>query len=1063
MLRRVGIFLLLLGLLCLPAPAQDDQAEAFLSQVTGKLGSGDLEGALGLIEANPVLAKRTCALIEQAFPQMSPDQQEGAIVVVNIIARVLQVRLGDSELTQELQETGLLSPESAWDGTSLARGATTNSSASTSSSALPSGNASQGETELTQAQLNQFEREFALFLLKIGNYEPVTKVEVGRMRELTPAMKRELERFIAVAFLGMGIPTEALRRAEALAKQPADPREQLATEVLAIMAARDSGYPAQVRSHLAAARALLPRVQGDYAKLAAFLIESVAFEIDIERNPSMSVAEIKKRHEATFGLLKQLPPKAALDPATSELYWVGDLAWNAWFLHTGTRMLKATNPDEELGMMLLGDLETLGNLTRAQEDEPGARLALMTLMEGWTLVMIESERVQDAREMVGHLRTLSQLHYDQALAGDKYMQEALEPWFASLGFKFRVTDGAASYHMAQYHMLNAQLHLLEASQPYSPAVRQQFARDYQEIIRYAESGSSIELFAEIYSKYMRYLIETEPANWQSDLENVLAQFQKIPGAMEQRGSQIAFHYYRGKLRAAQNRRAEAITDFQQAVDIAEAYIREVGGGEDSGEYLRLFVSDLYTELAKAQLNKGDNPAAFDTIGRLQQMETSSVFKSDDLLPRVKSEDRVIVQRAKDQKLAIEGQERELANLKQSGAPAEKIQVASQLLAQNREAYYKTVTDLEKRYPAFEKLDIKPINFSKLQRSIPPDTLVVLLFPTEDQLYLLEATTDKLLVRQVAIKRADLEALAADFRQQMLAFSRNPRAFDWKGGEATALKSVLSRLYSVIVKPIEPDMADKKTIAFVPHGSLVYLPFQALMSENAGGGVTFLVEKKQLVVLSKAADLDQIYGPPSATTGSLVAFGNPDGSLAGATQEVKALADIFPGSQIYMEGQATEDKLKSVQAPKVSYLHLATHGTLIPSEPRESYLTMARGDKLSVSEITGYRLDSSQGDLNLVTLSACQTALAERSGASDGSDLRSLADAFSFAGCRSMVASLWKVEDNATRDLMVAFYKNLKQGQSKAAALQGAQVALLKQDKYAHPFFWAPFILIGDWR
>lgn len=436
---------------------------------------------------------------------------------------------------------------------------------------------------------------------------------------------------------------------------------------------------------------------------------------------------------------------------------------------------------------------------------------------------------------------------------------------------------------------------------------------------------------------------------------------------------------------------------------------------------------------------------------------------DDLRGQVKKEDQQLVTRAEQGKAEIQVREKNLANLRATRASTEQIQHASQLLAQSRESYYKTVTDLESKYPAFEKLDIKPINFSKLQRAIPPNTLVVLLFPTDDQLYLMEATSDNLLVRQVAVKKSDLEEMARDFRVQMAAFARGPHPFSWKSPEAAPLKSNLSQLYNTVIKPIEPDMANKQAVAFVPYGNLVYLPFQAFLTENPDGGVTFLVEKKQLVVLSKAADLDQIYGPPSDKTGNLVAFGNPDGSLAGATQEVQALGTIFPGSQVYVEAQATSDKVQAVQAPKVSYLHLATHGNLNASDPRESYLTMAKGGKLSIRDITGFHLDTPAGDLNLVTLSACQTNLGDRGGAGDGSDVRSLADAFSFAGCRSMVASLWKVEDNATRDLMVELYKNLKAGKTKAEALQSAQVTLLKQDKYAHPFFWAPFILIGDWR
>jgi CHAT domain-containing protein len=185
-------------------------------------------------------------------------------------------------------------------------------------------------------------------------------------------------------------------------------------------------------------------------------------------------------------------------------------------------------------------------------------------------------------------------------------------------------------------------------------------------------------------------------------------------------------------------------------------------------------------------------------------------------------------------------------------------------------------------------------------------------------------------------------------------------------------------------------------------------------------------------------------------------------LKGAGQEVRALSELFPSGRVYLEDEATPDKLQGVHTPEISFLHLATHGILDSQNPRQSYLVMGQNQRLTVADIAGFQLDSSEGDLSLVTLSACQTAMAEKSGP-DGSDLRSLADAFSLAGSRSMLATLWKVDDRATGDFMVAFYRNMKAGKSKAASLQAAQLELLKNPAYRHPFYWAPFVLIGDWR
>ena len=101
------------------------------------------------------------------------------------------------------------------------------------------------------------------------------------------------------------------------------------------------------------------------------------------------------------------------------------------------------------------------------------------------------------------------------------------------------------------------------------------------------------------------------------------------------------------------------------------------------------------------------------------------------------------------------------------------------------------------------------------------------------------------------------------------------------------------------------------------------------------------------------------------------------------------------------------------------------------------------------------------NVDLVTLSACETALGERN--PDGGEITTLAEAFSSAGASSVLASLWSVADASTEELMVEFYRQLAAGQSKAAAFQSAEIKVMKDPRYHHPFYWAPFILMGDWR
>jgi CHAT domain-containing protein len=162
--------------------------------------------------------------------------------------------------------------------------------------------------------------------------------------------------------------------------------------------------------------------------------------------------------------------------------------------------------------------------------------------------------------------------------------------------------------------------------------------------------------------------------------------------------------------------------------------------------------------------------------------------------------------------------------------------------------------------------------------------------------------------------------------------------------------------------------------------------------------------------------------------------------------------------------ATETKFKS-EGPRYDMLLFSTHGEMIESAPLESNLrftpTPQDDGKLTVSEIFDMEVKA-----NLVTLSACETGLARgtKGGFPQGDDLVGLSRAFIHAGAPSVVASLWKVSDEATVEMMRSFYRNLKT-MPKAEALQQAQLGLAKSNAMisSHPYFWAPFVLVGDWK
>lgn len=97
---------------------------------------------------------------------------------------------------------------------------------------------------------------------------------------------------------------------------------------------------------------------------------------------------------------------------------------------------------------------------------------------------------------------------------------------------------------------------------------------------------------------------------------------------------------------------------------------------------------------------------------------------------------------------------------------------------------------------------------------------------------------------------------------------------------------------------------------------------------------------------------------------------------------------------------------------------------------------------------------------LVTLSACETGISQTK---RGDELIGLTRALIYAGAPSVIVSLWSVYDPSTRELMVELYRQLKSGKDKATALQQAQIKIMSKEEYSHPYYWAPFILVGDWE
>jgi len=289
------------------------------------------------------------------------------------------------------------------------------------------------------------------------------------------------------------------------------------------------------------------------------------------------------------------------------------------------------------------------------------------------------------------------------------------------------------------------------------------------------------------------------------------------------------------------------------------------------------------------------------------------------------------------------------------------------------------------------------------------------------------------------------------------------------------------LYDLLVKPAEERLRGKTTLCIVPDGPLWDLPFQALKPTDS----RYLLEDFAISYapsLSVLREMAKQKRDNSAT--SLLAFGNPTipreiaanvkavyrdgnfGPLPEAETEVGALKSIWGPSltRVLIGASASKDVFRS-EAAKYKIIHFATHGILDDKSPMYSRLVMARDQNdpnddglLEAREIMQLNLHA-----DLVVLSACQTARG-RFGAGEG--LIGMSWAFFVAGVPTMVASQWKVDSASTAALMIDFHKRLKeqaakQSATKAGALQQAALALMKDPRYRHPYFWAGFVMTGS--
>jgi CHAT domain-containing protein len=266
----------------------------------------------------------------------------------------------------------------------------------------------------------------------------------------------------------------------------------------------------------------------------------------------------------------------------------------------------------------------------------------------------------------------------------------------------------------------------------------------------------------------------------------------------------------------------------------------------------------------------------------------------------------------------------------------------------------------------------------------------------------------------------------------------------------------SALYDKLFAPLGVKAGERLVI--VPHGGLHYLPFQALHGPDA-----YLIERNALAVVPSASLAVQLVRRSDSKSDRLIAFGNPANNareqLPGAEREVERIGTLYANKRVYVEHSASKARFRD-EAGNGRVLHVAAHAEVDSVDPLHSRILLAaEGDDsgfLEAREVYGVNL----AGVSLVTLSACESGLGR---IARGDEILGFTRSFLSAGASGLVASLWPVADDSTELLMTTFYSRLAGGAEAIDAMRDAQIAVLGQRRFAHPFFWAPFNLIGNWR
>jgi tetratricopeptide (TPR) repeat protein len=454
--------------------------------------------------------------------------------------------------------------------------------------------------------------------------------------------------------------------------------------------------------------------------------------------------------------------------------------------------------------------------------------------------------------------------------------------------------------------------------------------------------------------------------------------------------------------------------------------------------------DLY--LSEAQETNSSATEAFSCIEAAKSRSMSEmIFRGGQSFPLAERGQSELVRRVRDLRSELEWYYHriELEQLRPEESSAGRLERLRGKAASHENELLRAMRELPANQRESATLEA-PADFTveRLQAALPADTALVEYYSTGERLLAVVVTRGTIKITPVSVVSRVLRLLYL-LRFQLSKF-RMGAAYThrFEGPLLQATQGHLEALHNELIAPLLEQL-NARHLVFVPHGALHFLPIHALRN-----GDKYLCDARTISYAPSATVFALCQEKPVSDEPKSLVMGIPDERAPQILSEVETVARILPQPDLFVGSQATADVLRE-RGSASSHLHIATHGSYRQDNPMFSGIRLGDG-YLNLYDLYQMRLSA-----KLVTLSGCATGM---NFVSAGDELLGLQRGLFCAGATSLLLSLWDVHDESTATLMQTFYADYLQSGDMPKALQSAMRRLRQQNP--HPYFWAPFILIG---